>query len=467
MADHYPNPFDFVPFAEGPNLRTPEEFDALGEHLSGYLEVQIKALTPVHIVGYRDQAAQQSYMYKQGGDYCIPAASIRGSLRAFVEALTSGWVSQANLAYEKRYNERHIPFKTFGEMVYVSGQGRGPRRRRSPAAIDPAYQPSVREDGRIDVASYLFGMVIEAEENSQHAELARKAKVWFEDAFVDDVTAKNYWVPDLDGDAFFGGGKPSASTWWYLTPDEVWKRTIRRGGRVFNNAEFVGGKFWGRKFYYHQQPKGCMDHYQFKRTWVECMKENTTSSAFRIYLNHVPKPLAMLLVKALAPESTIRHKIGYGKAFGYGSVEFSILRAKLRKDDDETRIPAPLSPYDDEVMSWAKLAWVEETLAETGFPVTFIDWQGLTWLARILSWSGAEGLRYFYPPYGRNDFKESVSFADVERVFPAVVGKDRLKVTEDQGRALAKSLFARKRTIHFREYQEQSKIWPIIVKRRP
>lgn len=40
--------------------------------------------------------------------------------------------------------------------------------------MNPAYQPKVYEDGRIDVASYLFGMVIEAEagDNSQHADLA-------------------------------------------------------------------------------------------------------------------------------------------------------------------------------------------------------------------------------------------------------------------------------------------------------
>ena len=48
---HYPNPFDFVPFPLAPILRTEEEFDALGEKLSGYLELEIKALTPVHVVG--------------------------------------------------------------------------------------------------------------------------------------------------------------------------------------------------------------------------------------------------------------------------------------------------------------------------------------------------------------------------------------------------------------------------------
>jgi hypothetical protein len=48
---HYPNPFDFVPFPAAPILRTEEQFDALGEKLSGYLELEIKALTPVHVVG--------------------------------------------------------------------------------------------------------------------------------------------------------------------------------------------------------------------------------------------------------------------------------------------------------------------------------------------------------------------------------------------------------------------------------
>ena len=100
---HYPNPFDFVPFPSAPILRTEEQFDALGEKFSGYLELEIKALTPVHVVGRVEGGAAEhkSFFFRQDGLPCIPASSIRGCLRAFTEALTAGWVSQANPEYPK------------------------------------------------------------------------------------------------------------------------------------------------------------------------------------------------------------------------------------------------------------------------------------------------------------------------------------------------------------------------------
>ena len=108
---HYPNPFDFVPFPEAPILRTEEEFDGLGEKLSGYIELEIKALTPVHIVGKVEAHpdAHRSFMYRQNDRPCIPASSIRGCLRAFTEALTAGWVSQATPEYPKVYGRDRDP----------------------------------------------------------------------------------------------------------------------------------------------------------------------------------------------------------------------------------------------------------------------------------------------------------------------------------------------------------------------
>jgi CRISPR/Cas system CSM-associated protein Csm3 (group 7 of RAMP superfamily) len=86
---HYPNPFDFVPFTSAPILRAEEQFDALGEKFSGYLELEIKALTPVHVVGRVEGGAAEhkSFFFRQSGLPCIPASSIRGCLRAFTEAL--------------------------------------------------------------------------------------------------------------------------------------------------------------------------------------------------------------------------------------------------------------------------------------------------------------------------------------------------------------------------------------------
>ena len=133
---HYPNPFDFVPFPSAPIIRTEGEFDALGEKFSGYLELEIRALMPVHVVGQaEDSTERKSFFFRQSGLPCIPASSIRGCLRAFTEALTAGWVSRANPEYPKRYRGRHVGFKTFEDYLPASGS-----RRRSSLPGD--NQPS-------------------------------------------------------------------------------------------------------------------------------------------------------------------------------------------------------------------------------------------------------------------------------------------------------------------------------------
>ena len=161
---HNPNPFDFVPFPDRPLLKTESEYLASGDLLSGYLEVRLKALTPVHVVGSQNLApggGRHSHMYRQGDQACIPAASIRGCLRAFLEALTAGWVSQATPEYEKEYRKRHLGFATFADHT-SKGKSRSYTTR---AAIDSAFQPmlSSGKNPTLDLASFMFGVVFEPE----------------------------------------------------------------------------------------------------------------------------------------------------------------------------------------------------------------------------------------------------------------------------------------------------------------
>ncbi|GAJ16014.1 unnamed protein product, partial [marine sediment metagenome] len=53
---HYPNPFEFVPFAqESPMLKSTDEWLKIDEKLvTGYLNYQITALTPIHIAGQQE-----------------------------------------------------------------------------------------------------------------------------------------------------------------------------------------------------------------------------------------------------------------------------------------------------------------------------------------------------------------------------------------------------------------------------
>lgn len=467
---HYPNPFDFVPFPAAPNLRTEEQFDALGKKLSGYLELEIKALTPVHIVGKVEDhpEADRSFMYRQDCQPCIPASSIRGCLRAFTEALTAGWVSQATPAYEKIDGERHIGFKTFEKYPPQKGS----RGRTSPEALNPDFKPKLGGGG-IDVASYLFGVVAEGKQDD-HEEQARKSKVWVEDAYLSPATAafrEDLWIPDIDGTAFMGGAKPSASNWWYFQPAEVWGRRLPFG----TMAEFVGEHFRGRKFYYHQDPTACVRMYRpngkfwnynakkpFHPIHLECMLQDRVTQPFRIYLDGVPRSLFLLLlhVLLLQPSATMRHKIGYAKAYGYGSIEFTLKSAMLRKAS--FGIPGALQPWQISVGSWSEAALANAQLTD------LIDQNALTWLARIIGWPHDDVL-FLYPRYKGQEFQQVIRHNQFTQTLDAqgIKVRNPMTVTSQEAHDIADALWHLKRPIDFRLYQELAEGWNLIMQRKP
>lgn len=480
---HNPNPFDFVPFQEKPLLYSAEELDGLGAQLTGYIELTMTALTPVHIVGTQDRgtSSSRSHMFRQDGTYCVPAASIRGCMRAFIEAVTSGWVSQATPEYPKKRNERHIGFSTFEK--YLS-RGRT-QTRISPPAVTPEFDPRNAADGEIDVASYLFGVVIEPPETEESTATkessdgaARRGKVWTEDAYLDnrDVVSGKHWLPDIAGDAFMGGAKPSASNWWYLQPDEIWKRSTKdRYGNTHEVAEFVGDHAWGRKFYYHQKPLACIEYYNghrgqwrysrsrpFHRVDLSCMEENRKTSPFRIYVSRLPQQFVGLLLLALLPGQTMRHKLGYGKAYGYGSVEFNLESMWLRRENEEFRLPAALKRFELRLDGWD-----ESTLNRFGLS-RFVDRTALQHLAQILGWNRNDNLLFTYPPFGKGDFMQPVQHNDLRQLLPEHIGvTDSMKVNDGENSEIAAALFGTKRPIHFRYYQEKARGWDVIAKRRP
>lgn len=475
---HYPNPFDFVPFPEAPILRTEEQFDDMGDKVSGYLELEIKALTPVHVVGKVDanQEAHCSFMYRQNAQPCIPASSIRGCLRAFTEALTAGWVSQWNELYPKVYGGapgtrdkgRHVGFSTFEKYT----PQRGSRGRTSPEAVNPEFKP-VLSEGKLDVASYLFGVVVE-DKQSGHDEQARKSRVWVEDAYLSPEMVAfrdDLWIPDIEGAAFMGGAKPSASNWWYFLPAEVWGRNLHFG----TMAEFVGEHLRGRKFYYHQDPAACVRMYDpDNRFWtysarkpfhtirLESMIQDSVTQPFRIYLDGVPLSLLKLLLRVLflQPNASMRHKIGYAKAYGYGSIEFALKSAMLRRET--LGIPKALQTWKVVVGSWDEAAVAQSGLAD------LIDRNALTWLARILGWPHGDIL-FLYPRFKPKEFQQAIRYEEFEQTLNDQGMKVRTPMIVASGEAhdIAEAFWDLKRPIDFRLYQEKAKDWEKIRMRTP
>jgi hypothetical protein len=474
---HYPNPFDFVPFPPMPILNTEKQFDALGKKLSGYLELEIKALTPVHVVGRvkGSQAEHQSFFFRQNDQPCIPASSIRGCLRAFIEALTAGWVSQWTQEYNKIYgrapgkrNEgRHIGFCTFEDS------------KSDRPAINHAFKPNTSE-GKLDVASYLFGIVAEGKQIGEE-EQARKSKLWVEDAYLDlkSINVNDCWMPDIAGNAFMGGAKPSASNWWYFQPAEIWKRNLPSTAPV---AEFVGEHFRGRKFYYHQDPMACIQKYHpdskiwdypangFHTVRLECMCQDAVTQPFRIYLDAVPHPLFQLLLRVLLlPGGHIRHKLGYAKAYGYGSIEFVLRSARLRKD--WLGIPMELKTLAPQgIVPMKNLNWSDEALKNDGL-TSFVDRDALHWLTQILGWPH-QGLLFMYPQYRAHEFKQPIPYSQFELKMKTAQIKIPTSApvmikSKKQARDIAEALWDIKRPIDFRLYQERAEGWNTIVQREP
>ena len=464
MSKYNPNPFDFVPLPSEPWLYEREYLDKMGAKVSGYLEVDMKTLTPVHIVGslQRSHGKARSAMVQQDGTYMIPAASIRGMLRAFIEALTGGWLSQVNETYAKDYRKRHVGFNLFEKYRDRNG-------RISPPAVNPAFCPPRRPSDLLDIASYLFGIVTEPEEKDAEP-LVLKSRVWVEDALIDanDLVQNQYWVPDIASEeAFMGGAHPSASNWWYFEPAEIWKRSVHH----LELAEFVGRKLRGRKFYYHQNPVGTMRYYApggewaypdgFQRVWLEAMEAGTTTQTFRIYVDRIPMKLVALLELALTPGKTIRHKLGYGKAYGYGSVAFSVKRSHLRTVMRGT-LPNSLDVYQFKLNDWNKKLVTDLHLDD------LIDKNALKWLARVLGWEDNSPLLFTYPRYASGEFKTPVKWRDFQnKVSKVMKVTGSVSVNAKQAWRVAEALFDIKKPIHFRYYQEHGKGWDIIANRKP
>jgi len=474
-ALHNPNPFDFVPFGgREPRLYTRAYLEQDQQMVSGFLELQLTALTPVHIVGSmtRGENNGQSRMYRQAGQPCIPGSTIRGCLRAFIEALTAGWVSQANASYPSLHGKRHIGFATFEEGRTLS-YGADPYD--ADPAVDPAFKPPAIDSGEMDIATYLFGIVSEGDVPDDQKRLAAKGKVFIEDALLveESLDAEEYWVPDLgpaDAEAFFGGAHPSASNWWYMTPGSI-ERNEPHGLPM---VEFEGKHLRGRKFYYHQQPLRCLGQYRpdhwpydaaapFYPIRLEAMSPQSQSRPFRIYFERVPGQLLRLLVVSLLPGQHMRHKLGYGKPFGYGSIAFSLLRAKGRVEQTPPAIPSRLGSLATTVNGWIERGWYRDAAQQT--PLEGVHGPSLNRLAQILGTHGMNGLVFTYPPYqfpmgnqpptvfGRPVWQGEVHNANVN-LGPAT-------------RTAASRLWNTKRPIDLSLYQQRSNGWDIISRRKP
>lgn len=337
------NPFWFVPMDGTPASQlTLAEWGVYDEGtrtrprasdlLTGKIVATLTTLTPLHVSGRIDAppvgAIRQRHFYRRLHPRdptgqprpVVEGASLRGMLRAYIEALTNGVASSYVTGYEhsskqaqsgpyaKDKNRRHIgfwvgrepapetsskerlaayceQFHTPGGNRYRFGDREGVKRCDEPAHImmpeslgDRVANDLAPEGGRavkVDAATLMFGLVtLDGGKSGRKGENAPDStrpvpvpaiagRVRFADAWFQEVDLqKDHTSLDLDGKAILGGGKPSKSSWWYFKPDVIRSRQVTAGTGSFQVAEFIGGQLRGRKFYFHQEPGRCVQWYR-------------------------------------------------------------------------------------------------------------------------------------------------------------------------------------------------------------
>ena len=497
---HKPNPFDFVPFVEsGPSLYPMKEFVTSDNLMTGYLTVCIKALTPVHIVGDQNAVAsdpknkskknsKQDYritsssFFRRKGTAFIPSSTIRGCLRSFIETATNGWVSQFTPNYEKERQKHKYGFKVDGT---VTVQNPKLFDTQIPSALNEQYILPREVSDAIDVSSFLFGYTPEDGK-------ARQGRIVIEDAPINIAGIdehKTSKVPDILHSAFMGGPHPSASSWWYQYPYQIRLSTLIVNGASKEGVDFIGSGYRGRKFYFHQNPEDCVKLYPVEENFlssstehpvypipIECLKSGSATDDFRIYFEEIPEPLLKILILALTPGSpeitqgvpTLRHKLGYGKAYGYGSIEFIITGGKIRGESSGSPEVGYIKRLQNEVIS---SLWDFNKFKAIGIE-NYLHKESLEGLARILWFDPSESTLYQYPPFGDGGFKPGITEHQLKEVLDKIseeqLTRDKMiMVSRVVGKNLARKLYQTgcRKALHFKVYQENSDNYQKIQQR--
>lgn len=350
------NPYDFVQidWKRQPERRRPVWHHRLvGEgtqHLyTGHLELDIEAETPLFIAnprisGFDPRKAALSIKNAQGA-YILPGSSLKGMLRSVVEALGNGCLTLFDGIYEG------------GRVNYIRG-------------VPQAFQ-HCDDNTNLCLACRIFGML------KERARGVFLGKVNIGDAYVD--AEKLYLYEPIYTKALMNPKPHHAS--FYL--DEG------------------GHQIAGRKFYFHHSPEQkplTDDRLVFMagkpaNRYIQPLDYGTCFHARIDFTNlEADEFAALLLAVTLEPE--MRHKIGYAKPLGLGSI--LLIPTRLTLVDYAARYTNPgqtrgITSYED-----ARLEpFIAEHLAT--FSRKYLSQVAMNDLRRIWRWPPDPTVEYYYP----------------------------------------------------------------------
>lgn len=275
------NPYDFVPLdmQHLPEKRTPIWHNTYRSDsvklYSGYLSLSIQAETPLFIP--QDGASMQNpdkaaeHIYNGNGDYILPGSSIKGMLRTVVETLCRGCLTVINR------NDPDVPNAFF------------------PCENNTLLCTSCR----------LFGMISKQ----------KNGRMFLGKVNIGDAIACVH-NPNYHGSIYTDilAAPKTHHTAFYFNDD---------------------GMIVGRKFYFHNDrlitraaliPRS--DGKGYRNQHIQPLAVGTAFSTRIDFTNLTAEEFAALLF-AIQLQKEMRHKIGYGKPLGLGSVQLGISYLQL------------------------------------------------------------------------------------------------------------------------------------------
>lgn len=322
------NPYAFVPvdWNAGVQRSRPAYHDHF-QGLAGRIEGNITTLTPLLIPN--KSTSPTRFLRNRQGEHIIPATSLKGMVRSLVETIGPGcwWL------YSTRDHNNRLP-RDFSACT---------------------------TEQNLCIACRMFGLI--------HKQTNLLGHVGFEDAICTDAKIHKPFHTII-----LSGPKPRHTAFY---------------------QEERGERPAGRKFYFHHSepprdvegwlPKG-KQATQAQNQYIQPLEKDNTFKFSANFQNLALEELQLLLY-ALVLEPSMRHKIGYAKPAGLGSVKITLSKVELIDYQQRYTNPAAHRTLYTEEDLTAYLSQQTRHYATRQSPT-------LEALRDIWGWPGRDDLRY-------------------------------------------------------------------------
>lgn len=345
------NPYDFVrvDWSRKP-IRLPAITHNRFEGLSGHIEGTLTALTPIFLPGKHPdgrvitnrEGPQFSQSLRNGQVvYFIGGSSLKGLIRSVVETVTQSCFHSFSGNYGQDDYARYLPSEFF-----------------------PCNSLSA-----LCTACRLFGII--------RGRTVKLGRVNFGDAIC--TNAVKY---------------------------KAIYTQILSSPKPHHRAFYINDKkIAGRKFYFHHNednlltatgwlPVGCQPDKR-QNQLIQPLAAESCFSFSAEFVNLSENDLAALLY-AFSLENEIRHKLGYAKSCGLGSIHIQLNKLALRNYTNRYRQETSITEYEGEALSEKINQYITAFIKQIP-AITLVD------LRRIWQWPPPKGVTYHYPT--QNQFK--------------------------------------------------------------